>query len=193
MTVYGYGYDIDAIAYDVDKSEDEVVQMIQQFKKENSKSGRNYSEELQSLIINRFKNGISAFLISKELGVGKVVVTNLLKRNGIEVPKMSVRKINKTYAVIEYDNFLKCPDCGSEKVNDLNSCHWDEELEGEKAKKKNKKTKPHSYCSQCGTEWYSEQIDKKVHVDENGKKNVEYIFETRKVLFHEMDEGMDDD
>lgn len=194
MTVYGYGYDIDAIAYDVDKSEDEVIQMIQKFKKDNSsKSGRNYSDELQSVIINRFKSGVSAFLISKELGVGKVVITKLLTKNGIEVPKKTRRKANKTYAVIEHDNFLKCPDCGSEKVNDLNSCYWDEESEDDgKHKKKNKKSKPHSYCSNCGTEWYAEQIDKIVRKDKNGKKTVEYIFETRKVLFHELSDEDDE-
>lgn len=190
LTVYGYGYDIDAIAYDVDKSETEVLELLKAYKRENTKSGRHYSDILRSLIINRFKNGITPFIIEQELGMGKGVAKRLLAKEGFEIPKNpNGRKVNLTYTVIQHNNFLKCPECGSDKVNDLNACHWDEESmqEGE-AIKKNKKSNPHSYCVDCGTEWYAKQVGKTK--DEDGR-NIP-VFETRKVLFHELDEGDDE-
>ncbi|ARC72606.1 MULTISPECIES: hypothetical protein [Bacillus] len=175
LTVYCYGYDINSIAYDVDKSEEEVLKMLQQFKKENTVSGRHYSDGLRSLIIDRFKNGVTPFIIEKELGMGKGVAKRLIQKEGYEIPKTSGgRRSIKAYTVIQHDNFLKCPDCGSERVNDLNNCYWDEELDAEgSCGKGNKKTKPHSYCVDCGTEWYKE-----------GSK-------VRKVLFHELDEDQE--
>jgi hypothetical protein len=171
MTVYGYGYDIDAIAYDVDKSEDEVLGMIQHFKDINSKSGRKYSDELQSLIISRYNSGISVFMIEKELGVGKGVVKRLLLKQGIDVPKTKKQKNKETYAVINHQDFSICPDCNSRNVKDMNKLYIDE---GTDKNSKKKKLKPHSYCFDCGTEWYQKGS------------------ETHKVLFHELNDDDED-
>lgn len=172
LTVYGYGYDIDAIAYDVDQDEEDVLKFLKGFKKRNTLKGRHYSDKLKSLIIGRFQSGITPFAIEKELGMAKGVAKRLLQKEGYEIPKTrGGRKSKRDYAVIECDSFLKCPDCGSEEVTDLNNCDWDEETENTN----NKKTKPHSYCVDCGTEWYKE--GSKVH----------------KVLFHLIEDEDEDE
>jgi len=168
LKVYEYGYDIEAIAYDTDLSIDEVLGILRNFKEENSKFGRSYSERLKNIIIGRFKNGISTFAIEKELSIGKGVIKRFLMNQGIKIPKVKTgRKKHEDFKVINHDNFQVCPDCGSRHVNDL-SDYWtfDQELG---YVKDNFRNNPHSYCMECGAEWYLDGA------------------EVKQVLFYELD------
>lgn len=156
-TVYGYGYDVEVIAYDVDKTKDEVLETLREFKRKNHKRKCFYSEELISLIVNRFKNGFSPYNIECDLRIGNGIVKKLLKKEGIEVKNNRKRKTKKDYEVIDHHDFMTCPCCGSKKVKDLNIFNDEDNLN------------PQSYCLKCGTEWYLENN------------------EVRKVLFHELD------
>jgi len=168
LKVYGYGYDIEAIAYDTDKTVNEVLDILRMFKNENSKSGRSYSERLQAIIIGRFKSGVTTFTIEKELNIGKGVIKRFLTKQGIDVPKCKTgRKTPDAFMVIDYNDFQVCPSCGSTNVNDL-SDYWGFDEEAGYVKD-NDRNNPHSYCMACGAEWYLDGT------------------EVKQVLFHELD------
>ena len=166
LELYGYGYDIEAIAYDLDLTEQKVYSLLRSWKRR-SKLKVGYKQELYDKVIERNQNGFGVTKIERELKCGGGDLLKMFKKEGIQWNQSEKLTLKDEYEVIQHDSFTICPDCHKSKgVRDLSINDWEDAEE--RSRKKRDKTIKNSFCIDCTTEWY----------EEDG--------EVRKVLFHQL-------
>lgn len=152
---YRNGYDINAIAYDLDKTDKEIKAIIKTIVSSHVE-GDVISDWLRELIFDRYKSGIRHSCINRELGFGKGYIRRFLERNGFDVDISRPSK-EKSYKVIEHTNITECPDCGrADYVNEVSDPEWAFSLDESNTRttSHHKKKNKNYYCKSCFTEWY---------------------------------------
>lgn len=164
VEMYADGYLIsdimDELLFD---TEEEVINELLKFKYESRISSStkrlNLNDEFKDVIVRRYESGFSIYSISKDLHMGKSTIHGILKKAGVTIHQKGNER-SKYYVKIDWDRFDCCPNCNSKKdVRFLGLHHESEYKNG---------IQNHSYCLNCGTEWYK-----------TGK-------EVRKILWHEI-------
>jgi len=164
VEMYADGYSLsdimDELLFD---TEEEVIDEMLKFKDKskisNATQRLRFNAEFKDVIVRRYESGFSIYSISKDLHLSTSTVHAIIKKAGAKIHQKGNER-DKYYVKINWERFDCCPDCHSKRdVRFLGLHHQSEYKNG---------SQNHSYCFNCGTEWY--KVGKEV----------------RKILWHEI-------
>jgi len=145
IRMYREGHEIEEITdelqyYVEDFSEEDTLQKLKEYVKENKKNKTTYKDEIKIVIAERFSNGIKKKNISKELGILPNTIGRFCEKFGTKNMKNANVAEEQLYTKVGEANHIHdaCPLCGSLRFNVI-------EMSGEN----NPKSK---YCIDCGNE-----------------------------------------
>jgi transposase-like protein len=136
LNAYGEGCEFNSIQQSFNITEDEVKQVLIKFKEKNS-SKRKSTDEFKKLIAQRDSYKIPRKRIAWELGINANQVKKACQRFGQAVKHSASGNI---FTVVEgVHNLDKCPNCESERVNEIESMAGNVNTTG-------------VFCMECGSE-----------------------------------------
>jgi hypothetical protein len=138
IELYAEGVAIDEIADELRMTSDDVTKHLRSYKIK-EENGRDYIYIFKEFVVDRVLSRVPRGTICKELGIAYRTINKYLKEFEVEVPTSSVEQESEMYQEISWDDFNRCPDCGSIRVNHINLY--------------SEATNDNSYCLDCGTEW----------------------------------------
>lgn len=139
LDYYKKGYTIKKIERKENISEEKVLNILREYKEEQTTKGR-YSDELMKFIAERDFYNFKRKDIMKELDVSRNFITKSIKKYGV---------LNKTSKGPSEEIFMEsitgldmnhCPKCNSSKINEIETTYNDNPTDG-------------YYCMNCGSEF----------------------------------------
>lgn len=98
---------------------------------------KKYSEEQRKTAIGDYIEGFSVTFISEKYGLSRNSVLSWIKNYGFIEDK-----VTEECVPIQYNDFRRCPDCNSIRINDVTY------------KTSKKQEDQAAYCLDCSAEWY---------------------------------------
>lgn len=139
LELYKSGVSIKEISSEVKASEDEILNILRNYKESQKQKGQ-YTEEFMKFVAKRDCHEVLRKDIMSELNISRSFLSRAIEQFGF-LKKMNGEDSEEFYSKFD-KNFdsSKCPECNSKKVNHLNTLYNGVPAKG-------------IYCISCGNEF----------------------------------------
>lgn len=139
LRLYEGGAPISVISDEFCKTEEEVCNILREYKKHQRVKGK-YTNELMKVIARRDSNGVLRKKIMSELQISRSFLVKSIEEYGF-LKKLELDDDEEFYKEVSHDyTFTECPECNSKKINEINTLYNDFPVKG-------------VYCLKCGNEF----------------------------------------
>ena len=143
LKLYKSGASIKEISSELQISEEDVLHKLRDYKESQKRKGQ-YTEEFMKFVAKRDSHEVLRKDIMSELNISRSFLSKAIEQFGF-LKKMNGEESEEFYLKIDSDfNMSTCPECGSKKMNELNTL-----FNGVPAKG--------IYCLSCGNEFVTHE------------------------------------